>query len=261
MPVSDRTVFVTGGTSGLGLAMARALVTAGARVFVTGRDPVRLREAVNALAALKKGAVAGALLDVRDEGRVASAFDEAEALLGPPDMLVNNAGLGMRTATPRFLADPLPFWQVPPEGFRAVVATNLTGYFLVARSFVLRRLGRGAGRIVNVTMNRRTMVRQGFTPYGPARAGAEALSFIMARDLAGTGLDVNLLLPGGATLTGMIPEETPAALRASLLAPEVMGPPIVWLAGDEAAGLTGARIIARAFDTWLATFRSRERKD
>jgi NAD(P)-dependent dehydrogenase (short-subunit alcohol dehydrogenase family) len=102
-------------------------------------------------------------------------------------------------------------------GFRDVVATDLGGYFLVARVVVPRLLAAGAGRVVNVTMNHATMNRKGFVPYGPARAGAEALSRIVAADLAGSPVTVNLLLPGGAALTGLIPEDLPEEMRSRLL--------------------------------------------
>jgi gluconate 5-dehydrogenase len=107
-------------------------------------------------------------------------------------------------------------------------------------------------------MNHTTMNRRGFVPYGPSRAGAEALTRIMAADLAETPVRVNLLLPGGATLTGMLPDEqvTPE-LRAGLLDPAVMGPPIVWLASAEAADVHDERLVAVAFDEWLATRRKR----
>ena len=92
------------------------------------------------------------------------------------------------------------------------------------------------------------MTRRGFVPYGPAGAGVEALSRIMAADLAGSPVRVNILLPGGATLTGMIPDGASAKTRASLLDPAVMGPPIVWLASGSAVGVHGRRIVATEFD-------------
>jgi len=181
---------------------------------------------------------------------VAAAVGAAQALLGGIDMLVNNAGIGMRTVNPHFMTRPQGFWEVQPDGFRAVIETNLTGYFLVAREVTPRMLAAGGGRIVNIAVNRSTMDRAGFGPYGPSRAGSEALSKIMAADLAGTGVTVNLLLPGGATATGMVPPgERPAG--PVLLDPAVMGPPIVWLASDEAAGVHGERIIATEFEHWL----------
>jgi NAD(P)-dependent dehydrogenase (short-subunit alcohol dehydrogenase family) len=242
-------VLITGGTSGLGAAMASALLDAGATVAVTGRDPARARAAAEGLGA---GAI-GIGMDVRDEADVARGVDEAVEALGGLDVLVNNAGLGMRTVNPRFLTDPQPFWAVPPAGFRDLVDTNLTGYFLVARAVVPRFLAAGAGRIVNVSMNHSTMNRAGFVPYGPARAGAEALSRIMAADLTGTGVTANILLPGGATATGMIPDDFPPEQRAHLLDPAVMAAPIRWLSSPQAAGVHDERIVATEFPAWLAS--------
>ncbi|HEY2505319.1 MAG TPA: SDR family oxidoreductase [Streptosporangiaceae bacterium] len=245
MTLAVQKALVTGGTSGLGLAMTRALAEAGSTVALTGRSAERARQ----VAGLLPGAI-GIELDVRDEASVATAVAEAWSRLGGIDMLVNNAGIGMRTVNPRFMTDPQGFWDVPADGFRAVIETNLTGYFLVAREVTPRMLAAGQGRIVNISVNESTMHRAGFVPYGPSRAGSEALSRIMAADLRHTEITVNLLLPGGATITGMVPDgELPAG--RSLLAPEVMGPPIVWLASQEAAGVRDQRIVAAQFDSWL----------
>ncbi len=108
----------------------------------------------------------------------------------------------------------------------------------------------GSGRIVNISMNHTTMTRRGFVPYGPSRAGAEALSRIMAADLADTPVRVNMLLPGGATETGMVPGDRPAGL--TLIDPAVMGPPIVWLASPQARDVHDERIVATGFEAWLA---------
>ena len=200
-----------------------------------------------AAAALGDAAVPCAL-DVADERSVTECVDRAGDALGGVDVLVNNAGLGMRTVNPRFLTDPQPFWTVPPAGFRAVVDSKLVGCFLMARAVVPRMLAAGAGRVVNISMSETTMVRRGFVPYGPAGAGVEALSRVMAADLAGTAVTVNLLLPGGATRTGMVPDDVADDVRAGLLDPAVMGPPIVWLASDRAAGVHDRRIVAAGFD-------------
>jgi gluconate 5-dehydrogenase len=241
-------VLITGGTSGLGAAMATALVDAGATVAITGRDETRAEAAARELG---NGCV-GVGMDVRDDDEVTQGVDRVVDRLGGLDVLVNNAGIGMRTVNPRFLTDPQPFWEVSPDGFRDVLATNLTGYFLVARAVVPRLLKAGGGRVVNVSMNHATMKRTGFVPYGPARAGAEALARIMAADLTGSGVTSNILLPGGATETGMIPEGFPPEQRAQLLDPAVMGPPIRWLCSPQAAGVHDERIVATEFDAWLA---------
>ena len=246
MGASTLKVLVTGGTSGLGLAMASALAAAGASVALTGRSAARAAE----VAAGLPGAV-GLGLDVREESSVARAVDQAWSRLGGIDMLVNNAGIGMRTVNPRFMTHPQGFWEVPAGGFRAVIETNLTGYFLVAREVTPRMLAAGGGRIVNISVSHSTMHRAGFVPYGPSRAGSEALSRIMAADLRDTGVTVNLLLPGGATVTGMLPPGArPAGQR--FLDPAVMGPPIVWLASAAARGVHNERILATEFPGWLS---------
>jgi NAD(P)-dependent dehydrogenase (short-subunit alcohol dehydrogenase family) len=243
-PVLDGVrALVTGGTSGLGLAMSQALADAGARVALTGRTEQRVHEAA---ARINKGAT-GLVMDVRDDQSVARAVDRALNTLGGIDVLVNNAGIGMRTVNPRFMTEPAGFWQVSPDGFRDLFATNVLGYFLVARAVVPHMLEAGHGKIVNVSVNETTMRRRGFTPYGPSRAATDALSHIMAADLAGTGIDVNLLLPGGATRTGMIPDEAPQDARVTWLDPAIMGPPICWLASRALDGITDQRIVATEF--------------
>ncbi len=247
-PLNGTRVLVTGATSGLGLAMGQALSDAGARVAVTGRDGTRAQAVAEQLGS----EAVGLELDVRDDTSVQACVAETERLFGAIDMLVNNAGIGMRTVNPRFLTDPQPFWQVPPEGFRDVVETKVTGCFLVARAVVPRMLEAGGGRVVTISMNPQTMTRRGFVPYGPSGAGVEALSRVMAADLADTPVTVNILLPGGATATGMIPDDVTPQARVRMLDPAIMGPPIVWLASDPAAGVHDQRIVATEFEQWLA---------
>ena len=238
--------------------MTDALLEAGATVAMASRPGPRLDEALRRRS--ERGLAAQAMaLDVRDPASVDAAAQAIAERWGGVDLVVNNAGIGMRTVNPRFFDDPRPFFEVSPEGFMDVVATNLTGYFLVARAFDAMFVEQRHGRFVNISMNHETMRRRGFVPYGPSRAGAESLSLIMTEDLRPYGIAVNVLLPGGATDTGMIPDELPEAARRSLLPPEVMGPPVVFLASAEAEGLTGERIVAKDFDAWLADFRSRAR--
>jgi gluconate 5-dehydrogenase len=248
MRLAGTRVVVTGATSGLGKAMAEALVAAGARVAVTSRERIRAKAAA---AALGPGAV-GVEMDVRDEASVEAGTDQIYERFGGVDVLVNNAGIGMRAVNPRFLTDPQPFWAVAPAGFFDVLQTKVTGCFLVARALVPRMLAAGGGRVITISMNEQTMVRRGFVPYGPAGAAVEALARVMAADLAGSSVTANVLLPGGATATGMIPDEVSPEARATLLDPAIMGPPIVWLASDDAEGIHDERIIATDFDDWLA---------
>jgi gluconate 5-dehydrogenase len=104
---------------------------------------------------------------------------------------------------------------------------------------------------VTISMTESTMTRRGFVPYGPSGSGVEAFARVMAADLADTPVTANILLPGGATHTGMVPDDVSAEIRTRLLDPAVMGPPIVWLASDEADGVNDQRIVATEFEQWL----------
>lgn len=241
-------VLVTGGTSGLGRAMAQALDEAGARVAITSRERTR----AEAVAAELGSAAVGLELDARVEASVQSAVDEVYERRGGLDVLVNNAGIGMRTVNPRFMTNPHPFWKVSPSGFRDVMETKATGCFIVARAVVPRMLAAGAGRLVIVSMSQSTMVCRGFVPYGPSGAAVEALAHVMAADLADSPVTANILLPGGPTETGMVPHDVPDEVRARLLKPAIMGPPIVWLCSPEADGVHDQRIAATEIEEWLA---------
>jgi NAD(P)-dependent dehydrogenase (short-subunit alcohol dehydrogenase family) len=246
--LSSTRALVTGATSGLGRAMAAALTAAGARVAIAGRDAGRAAAVASELGPRALGLA----LDVRDESSIRAGVDQVYERVGGLDLLVGNAGIGMRTVNPRFMTDPRPFWEVSPDGFRDVVATKVTGSFLVTREVAPRMLAGGGGRIVLISMNTQTMTRRGFVPYGPSGAAVEALARVIAADLEGTPVTVNTLLPGGATATGMLPDEVPEALRNRLLDPAIMGPPIVWLASEAAAGVHDQRIVATEFEDWLA---------
>jgi NAD(P)-dependent dehydrogenase (short-subunit alcohol dehydrogenase family) len=254
--LQNKKIVVTGATSGLGLAMAKALAAAGASVLLTGRSEEKIRRAVEEIKPLNEQ-VRGITMDVRSEPETENAARWARDEWGALDVLVNNAGIGMRTVNPSFLTRPQPFYKVSAEGFRNVIDTNLTGYFLVAKAFMPLFLENGRGKIINISMNHETMRRKGFIPYGPSRAGAESLSLIMAEDVREHNIDVNMLLPGGATETGMIPEEFKEEIlqKFRLLSPDVMAAPIVFLASDESDGITGQRVTAIEFDEWKNSLR------
>jgi NAD(P)-dependent dehydrogenase (short-subunit alcohol dehydrogenase family) len=182
--------------------------------------------------------------DVTREEDCARVVESTFSSFGRLDILVNNAGRGMKWVSDRFLTEPTHFWEVRPDVFRMVIDTNVNGPFLMARAAVPTMLRSGWGRIVNVSMNRETMRRVGFSPYGPSKAALEAETAIWAQDLAGTGVTVNAILPGGATATGMIPEGVPDRIRASLLRPEVVVSALLWLASTRSDGVTGKRVIA-----------------
>jgi gluconate 5-dehydrogenase len=141
----------------------------------------------------------------------------------------------------RFMTDPQPFWGVDPERFCDLFTTNVTGYFLLAREVAPAMIEARKGKIINVSVSESTTRRAGFIPYGPSRAATDALSHVMAADLASTGVTVNLLAPGGATATGMIPDDIGEDVRSSLLDPAIIGPPIRWLASADSDGFSDCR--------------------
>ena len=239
---------VTGASSGLGLTMAKALLEKGATVALASRPGEKLDQAVKAL--MQKGLKAYALpVDVRSEDSVTEAVSWVREKWKRIDLLVNNAALMMHRIYPDFLTSPKPFYEIRPDDFRNMVDTNLTGYFLVARGFVPMMIDRNRGRIVNISTSYSTMNR--FAPYGPSRAGSEALSTIMTAELEKFGIMVNVLLPGGAVDTGDLFKDANLEPHFTLLSPDIMKDPIVFLASSLADGMTGERIIAKEFGEWL----------
>ena len=258
--LAGRVAIVTGGGRGLGRAMALGLAQAGVQVIATA---AREEAEVAAVAAEAKrlcgeSRVHPLVADVTREDDCVRAVEEALVRSGRLDILVNNAGRGMKYVSQSFLSQPTRFWEVSPDTWRMVIDANVNGPFLMARCAAPVMVKAGWGRIVNISMNQETMRRQGFSPYGPSKAALESETIIWAQDLAGTGVTVNSLLPGGATLTGMIPDGVPDSVRATLLDPAVMVPPLLWLLSAEADGVTGKRVVAAR---WLASQDSRASLD
>jgi gluconate 5-dehydrogenase len=178
--VSNIRVLVSGGTSGLGYAMSAALVAGGAHVVLTGRDAARTAAAALQLASSGQGRGIGVTMDVRDERSVHDGVTATTDALGVIHVLVNNAGIGMRTINRQFMTDPQPFWTVEPNRFRDLFETNVTGYFVVARLVAPVMVQSPKGKIVNISVSETTTRRAGFAPYGPSRAATDPLSHIMA---------------------------------------------------------------------------------
>ena len=242
-PLVGRVAIVTGAGRGLGRAMTLGLAKAGAMVVATA---ARERSEVEGVAGETgaPGRVVPVVADVRSEEDCARAVATALDRFGRLDILVNNAGRGMKYVSESFMTEPTRFWETPPDVWQLVIDTNVVGPFLMARAAVPPMLAARWGRIINISMNAETMRRRGFSPYGPSKAALESATIIWALDLAGTGVTVNALLPGGATLTGMIPQNFPEHSRATLLDPAIMVPPLLWLAGTKSDGVTGKRFVA-----------------
>ena len=245
-PFAGRVAIITGGGRGLGRAMVLGLADAGATVIATAaREPSELhRLAADATRPGAKDRIVPVLADVTREEDCAHCVNLALERFGRLDVLVNNAGRGMKYVSGNFMTQPTRFWETASETWRLVIDTNVVGPFLMARATVPAMLAAGWGRIINISINADTMRRPGFSPYGPSKAALESATIIWAQDLAGTGVTVNALLPGGPASTGMIPRGFPDHLRSTLLAPDVMVPPLLWLASPSSDGVTGRRFIA-----------------
>jgi len=221
--------------------MALGLARVGCRVVITAALE---GDEIAAVTAEGGANIRGIIADVTREEDCARVVEAALSHFGKLDILVNNAGRGMKYVSERFLTEPTRFWEVRPDVFRMVIDTNVNGPFLMARAALDPMLRAGWGRILNVSVSRETMRRAGFSPYGPSKAALESETVIWAQDLAGTGVTVNAILPGGATATGMVPDGVPERVRASLLEPEVMVKPLLWLASTASDGITGKRVVA-----------------
>ena len=246
MPSAGRVAIVTGAGRGLGRAMTRGLVRAGIRVAVTA---ARERAEIEAITAeVGEGMVLPVLADVTREADAERVVAAALERFGRVDILVNNAGRGMRYVRETFMTEPTRSWEVEPDTWRMVIDTNVNGPFLMARAVAPHLIRTGWGRIINVSMNHSTMRRPGFSPYGPSNAALESETLIWAQDLRGTGVTVNALLPGGATLTGMIPAGFPESARGRLLDPAIMVPPLLWLVSEDTNAITGCRVTANRWE-------------
>jgi 3-oxoacyl-[acyl-carrier protein] reductase len=250
LPLRDKIVLVTGGGRGLGRSMVLGLARAGARVIATSSRERRETERVAAEAA--DDAVVPLIADVTDPRDCARAVGEALRRFGRLDVLINNAARGMKYVSESFLTEPTRFWEADPETWRIVIDTNVNGPFLMAREAVPHMLKSGWGRIINTSIAFATMRRKGYSPYGPSKAALESETQIWAQELAGTGVTVNAVLPGGATLTGMIPDSYPEAERKRLLDPDIIIPVVAWLASDASQGLMGKRFDASKWRLDLA---------
>lgn len=237
---------VTGAGAGLGRAMATGLAAAGAHVVAVDIDETALESTAG-----RNGGFAGSfnpqVTDLRERAQCEAAVARAVADFGRIDMLVNCAGLNMVLFSKDFLTEMVKFWTVDPDKWQALYDVNLRGAFLMARAAAPHMIDRKWGRIVNITTSFSTMMREGNTPYGQAKAALEASSACWADDLEGTGVTCNVLIPGGAADTGMIPEHAPVD-RTKLVRPEAMVAPIRFLASKASDGITKQRFIARDWD-------------
>jgi len=214
--------------------MVEALLAGGHRVVAVGRSgDGELREMDGLLIA--RG-------DVGDAAACETIVANTIAHFGTVDALVNNAGLNLTTTPNATDVTPERFYELPIAQWQSIWTTNTSGPFFMARAVAPRLVAQGWGRIINHVTSYRTMTRGGEHPYGPSKAALESMTTVWAQDLAGTGVTVNAILPGGASDTRMVTNDA-VPDRSKLIAPSVMAPLIQYLLSDAADGVSGRRFI------------------
>ena len=228
---TGRTVIVTGGARGIGLALSRFFATAGATVAVADVNEAALAEVL-------VGELDGAIplvTDVADSGSVTTAVEHVLATTGRIDVVVNNAGI---------LRDRV-VWKLTDDDWQAVLGVHLTGTFNLTRAVVPTMREHGYGRIVNVTSYTGLHGNVGQANYAAAKAGIIGFTRTTAKELAGFGVTVNAISPNAATdMVASIPEERREQLRAEIpmkrfSEPEEACPIVGFLASEQAGYITG----------------------
>lgn len=241
---------VTGGTRGLGRAMGLGLLRNGFRVVIahlpTSSSAMRELEIIAAEEGSEDRLFA-VDCDVTKWQQCQDTVDKTLDRFGALHGLVNNAGIGMQTIGSVLVGKRKPFYQVDPDAWRRAIDVNVNGSFLMAKAVAPHLKKQGWGRIVNIETNLSTMMMDGFSPYGPSKAALESATVIWSKDLAGTGVTVNALAPGGPADTRMIPEAE-VGDRSTLIKPELMVAPIVWIMSPQSDGVTGRRIVAKEWN-------------
>ncbi|HEX6063412.1 MAG TPA: SDR family NAD(P)-dependent oxidoreductase [Longimicrobiales bacterium] len=179
--IRDRLILITGATAGIGAATARRLARDGARLALWARRADRLQRLAEELGALT------AVVDVRDRAMIESALEQLVAQAGPPDVLINNAGLGAGFAR---------FHEGDPQDWDVNIDTNLKGAAYVARAVIPLMVAAGRGHVVNIGSTAAHMVAPRGHVYAATKHAVRALSEGMSIDLAGTPVKVSLIDPG-----------------------------------------------------------------
>lgn len=235
--LSGRIALVTGSAQGIGLALARGLAGAGARLVLNDVLQDRLDAAVTSLRA--DGYVAdGILFDVTDEAQVEAGVADVEARVGHIEILVNNAGIQHRA----------PLEDFPKDAWDRLLAVNVTGAFLVGRAVARRMIPRGHGKIVNVSSIQGELARPTIAPYTATKGAVNNLTKGMCTDWARHGIQVNAIGPGyfiteltrpladDPAFDGWVRARTPAARWGDTS--ELIGA-VVFLASDASSFVNG----------------------
>ena len=234
--LDGRVAVVTGGNRGLGLAFARALGEAGAKVAIAARDEGKSAEVAEQLGVL------AVPLDVTDPASVDAMVERVTAELGPIDVLVNNAGTCFHR----------PALEVPEQEWRAVWDVNVDGVWRCARAVGAQMVERGTGSIVNIgSISAMIVNRPQMQPaYNASKAAVHQLTKSLAAEWAPHGVRVNALAPG-YTKTEMAPVDEPRFRRHWIedapmeryATPEELGPSLLYLASDASSFVTGSVLV------------------
>ncbi len=239
-----RVVLLTGAAGGIGRAMTEALLAAGHTVAAVDRDQAGLTRLVERHDAAKDR-LHPIVADLANETGCHTAVAAARARFGAIEALINNAGIGMSSVRPDAEARAPGIEELTPEIWDRFMAIFVRAPIVLVRAVLSDMARAGFGRVVNNTTSYVTMLR--VLPYGAAKAALESMSAVWAKELDGSGVTVNVLVPGGPTDTPMIADEN-GWPRDKMLRPDIMGPPTAWLLSDEASGFSGRRITAARWD-------------
>ena len=229
-----KVALITGGSRGIGRAIAAAYADQGAQVFICGRDPTEINRAVAEIRQ-SGGIIDGAAGDIGNATDVRRIVAAALAKFAAIDILVNNAGiLGPRVA----LADyPLAEWE-------EVLRINLNGLFFISREVLPVMLARQGGSIINLTSGVGRLGKARWGAYAVSKAGLEGFTQVLADEVKARGVRVNSVNPA-PTRTGMraaaYPQEDPATLPTA----ESILPIFIYLASDQSCRITGQALNAR----------------
>jgi gluconate 5-dehydrogenase len=179
--LTGRRALITGSSQGIGLALARGLADAGAKIVLNGRDAAKLDAAAAALPGAQTLA-----FDVTDHRSVRAAVDAFERDVGAIDILVNNAGMQHRT----------PLQDFPPEMFEKLLQTNVASVFHVGQAVARHMIARGRGHIINIASVQTLLARPGIAPYTATKGAVANLTKGMATDWGPLGLNCNAIAPG-----------------------------------------------------------------
>ena len=234
--LSGKVAFVTGSTRGIGLAIARALHAAGARVAIVGREQARAERVAESLGVR----AIGVACDVAVGTQVEAAIAAGEKALGPIDVLVNNAGLTRDNILLR-LSD---------ADWDAVLDANLKGAFHTCRAVIKGMMKRRAGRIVNITSIVGLTGNKGQANYAASKAGLIGFTKSVAKEYASRGVLANCVAPGfiETDMTAALPDEARASLLQDIALgrlgrPEDVAGAVLFLASDLAGYVTGQVLV------------------